>query len=102
MVSPYAINRSPELWGTDANEFRVERWMESHNGGAKSSQAFMTFSSGQRICIGKDFAAISLKVSLAVLVSKFRFHETVPGYHPPIQKGTALKPMGLKVTVGEL
>ncbi|EOO00297.1 putative cytochrome p450 protein [Phaeoacremonium minimum UCRPA7] len=61
MVSPYAVNRSPELWGNDADEFRVERWEESYNGGAKTSQAFLTFSSGPRICIGKDFATISLK-----------------------------------------
>lgn len=102
MVSPYAVNRDPELWGNDADEFRVERWEESYNGGAKTSQAFLTFSSGPRICIGKDFATISLKVFLVVLVSKFRFEEAVPGYHPPIQKGTSLKPQGLKIKVGML
>lgn len=102
MVSPWAINRSVELWGPDAREFRVERWLDSHNGGAKSAQAFMTFSSGQRICIGKDFAIISLKLFLVVLVSNFRFEEAVPGWHPPIQKGTSLKPMGLTVKISEL
>lgn len=102
MVSPYAINRSEELWGPDAHEFRVDRWMESHNGGAKSSQAFMTFSSGPRVCIGKDFAALSLKMSLAVLVNRFKFSEAVPGFHPPIQKGTSLKPMGLKIRISEI
>ena len=102
MVSPYAINRSLELWGPDAREFRVERWLDSHSGGAKSAQAFMTFSSGQRICIGKDFAVNSLKVFLAVLVNNFRFEEAVPGWNPPIQKGTSLKPIGLKVKISEL
>jgi cytochrome P450 len=102
MVSPYAINRSLELWGPDAREFRVERWLDSHSGGAKSPQAFMTFSSGQRICIGKDFAVNSLKLFLAVMVNNFRFEEAVPGWHPPIQKGTSLKPIGLKVKISEL
>lgn len=99
MVSPYAVNRSQELWGDDADEFRVERWEESYSGGAKSSQAFLTFSSGPRICIGKDFATLSLKVFLAVLVSRFRFEEAILGWHPIIQKGTSLKPQGLKVKV---
>ncbi|EHK21645.1 uncharacterized protein TRIVIDRAFT_53015 [Trichoderma virens Gv29-8] len=102
MVSPYAVNRSQELWGDDADEFRVERWEESYSGGAKTSQAFLTFSSGPRICIGKDFATLSLKVFLTVLVSKFRFEEAIPGWHPAIQKGTSLKPQGLKVKVTQL
>ncbi|KAK3327461.1 cytochrome P450 [Cercophora scortea] len=102
MVSPYAVNRSRELWGDDADEFRVERWEESHSGGAKTSQAFFTFSSGPRICIGKDFAMLSLKVFLVVLVTKFRFDEAVPGWHPTVQKGTSLKPQGLKIKVSSL
>ncbi|TFA99766.1 Cytochrome P450 72A13 [Trichoderma ghanense] len=102
MVSPYAVNRSRELWGDDADEFKVERWEDSYSGGAKSSQAFLTFSSGPRICIGKDFATLSLKVFLTVLVSRFRFEEAIPGWHPVIQKGTSLKPQGLKVKVSLL
>ncbi|EGR44543.1 uncharacterized protein TRIREDRAFT_37950, partial [Trichoderma reesei QM6a] len=73
MVSPYAVNRSQDLWGDDAEDFKVERWEGSYSGGAKTSQAFLTFSSGPRICIGKDFATLSLKVFLTVLVSRFRF-----------------------------
>ncbi|RFU74920.1 cytochrome p450 [Trichoderma arundinaceum] len=102
MVSPYAVNRSRELWGDDADMFRVERWEESYSGGAKTSQAFLTFSSGPRICIGKDFATLSLKVFLTVLISRFRFEEAIPGWHPVIQKGTSLKPQGLKVKVSLL
>ncbi|KAK0635777.1 cytochrome P450 [Bombardia bombarda] len=99
MVSPYAVNRSRELWGDDADEFHVERWEAAYNGGAKTAQAFFTFSSGPRICIGKDFAVLSLKVFLVVLVSKLRFEEAVKGWHPTVQKGTSLKPQGLKIKV---
>ncbi|OTA00045.1 hypothetical protein A9Z42_0031120 [Trichoderma parareesei] len=102
MVSPYAVNRSQELWGDDAEDFKVERWEDSYSGGAKTSQAFLTFSSGPRICIGKDFATLSLKVFLTVLVSRFRFEEAIAGWHPVIQKGTSLKPQGLKVKVSLL
>ncbi|PTB62120.1 cytochrome P450 [Trichoderma citrinoviride] len=102
MVSPYAVNRSQELWGDDADEFKVERWEDSYSGGAKTSQAFLTFSSGPRVCIGKDFATLSLKVFLTVLVSKLKFEEAIPGWHPVIQKGTSLKPQGLKVKVSLL
>jgi cytochrome P450 len=99
MVSPYAINHNTDLWGADAADFCVERWEKEYNGGAKTSQAFMTFSSGSRVCIGKEFAVLSLKVMLYVLVERFVFEEAVPGVHPVIQKGTSLKPMDLRVKV---
>lgn len=91
IVSPYAINRSPEFWGDDAHEFRVERWEQAYSGGAKAAQAFMSFSNGPRVCIGKELAILNLKVMITVLITHFRFEEAEPGYQPQIQKGTALK-----------
>ena len=42
-------------------------------GGAKNKNAFMTFSSGARICIGQRFARAELKYLLAGLVAKYKF-----------------------------
>ncbi|KAL1873531.1 hypothetical protein Daus18300_003894 [Diaporthe australafricana] len=102
LVSPFAINRSRELWGEAADEFDVGRWEASHTGGATSPQAFMTFSVGPRICIGKDLAVIALKGLLVALLQRFRFEEVVPGWHPPFLKDTTLKARGLKIRISVL
>lgn len=101
MISPYAINRSTDFWGPDADEFRVERWLDDHSGGATSAHAFMTFSGGPRSCIGKDFAVTSLKVFIVVLVSRFRFTKATGcgSREPVVQQGTSLKPDWLEVGV---
>ena len=68
MIPIRAINRSTELWGPDAQQFRPERWL---NGEAaipdmvKEFQGYhhlLTFVDGQRICLGRGFAVAEFKV----------------------------------------
>jgi cytochrome P450 len=49
--SVYAMHRRTDLWGSDASEFRPERW-EEH---AKRGWDFLPFSGGPRICLGREF-----------------------------------------------
>ncbi|OAA74001.1 Cytochrome P450 [Cordyceps fumosorosea ARSEF 2679] len=81
------MNVDPALWGTDANMFRPERWLQDPNhryytgglnpviSGHKHSgwSSLMTFSIGPRNCIGYRMAISEIKVSLALLVAKFEF-----------------------------
>ncbi|THU90950.1 cytochrome P450 [Dendrothele bispora CBS 962.96] len=75
-------NRDPELWGTDAFEFKPERWLSSlpqavvdaHLPGVYSN--LMTFGAGVRSCIGFKFAQLEMKAVLAGLVSTFKFSLT--------------------------
>jgi cytochrome P450 len=76
VVSIWMINRSPELWGPDAGEFRPERWISADgkpnlHGGAKSNYDFLTFLHGPRSCIGQDFAKAEMRCLLAALVASF-------------------------------
>ncbi|KAL3446898.1 cytochrome P450 [Aspergillus insuetus] len=79
LLSPYAINRSPELWGSDAGEFRPERWISpetgkaNNDGGMESNYANLTFSHGPRSCIGQGFAKAELRTLIAVFVAMLRF-----------------------------
>lgn len=102
LISPYAINRSRELWGDDAEEFDVRRWEDSATGGASSPHAFCTFSMGPRNCIGKDLALVTIKTLVVALLQRFRFEEVVPGWHPQFLKDTTLKARGLKIKVSLL
>lgn len=64
-----AINRSEEIWGPDAKEFKPERWFDNEAGltpQAKGMPGFhhmASFIDGPRICIGKLFAVAEFKVS---------------------------------------
>ena len=79
IVCPWAINRSRDLWGPDALEFRPERWLDAAGerfvggGGAASNYGFMTFLHGPRSCIGQQFAKAELACLLACWVGRLRF-----------------------------
>ncbi|KIA75999.1 Cytochrome P450 [Aspergillus ustus] len=84
LLCPYAINRSPELWGPDAGEFKPERWINpetgkaNNDGGMRSNYANLTFSHGARSCIGLKFAKAELRTLVAVFVARFRFQLARP------------------------
>ncbi|KAI1460397.1 cytochrome P450 [Annulohypoxylon moriforme] len=78
LISPWIINRSREFWGTNAAEFRPERWIEkdgrpNNTGGATSNYEFLSFLHGPRACIGQTFARAELRCLLAALVSRFEW-----------------------------
>lgn len=76
IVSIWLINRSPDIWGPDAAEFRPERWITpdgkpNQNGGASSNYDFLTFLHGPRSCIGQNFAKAEMRCLLAAMVRSF-------------------------------
>ncbi|KAJ0129436.1 putative RNA-directed DNA polymerase from transposon X-element [Fusarium oxysporum f. sp. albedinis] len=78
IVSIWYINRSPEIWGPDAAEFRSERWIRgdgkpNQNGGASSNYNFLTFLHGPRSCIGQGFAKAEMRCLLATMVLSFKW-----------------------------
>ncbi|KAI1749331.1 cytochrome P450 [Xylaria castorea] len=75
ILSMWQMNRSPELWGSDAGEFRPERWITAgkpnSNGGADSNYEFLTFLHGPRSCIGQGFAKAEMRCLLASMIRSF-------------------------------
>ncbi|TGJ79738.1 hypothetical protein E0Z10_g9026 [Xylaria hypoxylon] len=75
VLSMWQMNRSPELWGPEAGEFRPERWITSgkpnSNGGANSNYEFLTFLHGPRSCIGQGFAKAEMRCLLASMIRAF-------------------------------
>lgn len=100
ILSPWATNRSPELWGEDADEFKPERWLKDGEK-AMNSYEFITFLHGPRSCIGQGFARSELKCLLAALVLRFRLALARPGEVPEPAGAVTIKPkngMRLKLT----
>ncbi|KXJ85886.1 cytochrome P450 [Microdochium bolleyi] len=77
LLVPWAVNRSPLIWGDDATEFRPQRWINADDGkpnmhgGAGSNYHFLTFLHGPRSCIGQGFARAELRCLLATVVGEF-------------------------------
>ncbi|KAJ3724078.1 cytochrome P450 [Lentinula raphanica] len=79
-----AMNKSKELWGEDAKEFKPERWLTP--GGIPTAALaipgvwgnMLTFLGGAHACIGYRFSVIEMKALLFVLVRTFEFDLAVP------------------------
>ncbi|TFK24213.1 cytochrome P450 [Coprinopsis marcescibilis] len=87
------INRSEDIWGPDAAEFKPERWLghELPSGarGVQGHHHLLSFGDGPRICIGRNFALTNFKATLSVLIRNFSF-EFPDGPDTPIVSTKAL------------
>ncbi|VDC07230.1 unnamed protein product [Peniophora sp. CBMAI 1063] len=77
------VNRSVEIWGEDAHEFRPSRWTDSAPEAAHGLPSvysnLMTFGAGAHACIGFRFSIIEAK---AILFSIFRNFEVELAVEP--------------------
>ncbi|XLU23276.1 hypothetical protein S245_059342 [Arachis hypogaea] len=77
------LHRDPENWGQDSNEFKPERFKEGVSQACKFPQAYVPFGLGPRLCLGRNFAMVQLKVVLALIISKFSFSLSPSYSHSP-------------------
>lgn len=104
ILCPWAVNMSEQLWGTDAKEFKPERWLDAEgrtnkSGSADSNFSFLTFLHGPRSCIGQKFAQAEFACLIAAWVGSFetRFEDggaLASGETPDIAGGVTSKPKG--------
>ncbi|KAJ7031887.1 cytochrome P450 [Mycena alexandri] len=75
-----SANRSTAIWGPDAAEFKPERWLKRTQVESKlpgTYSGMMSFLSGSKVCPGKTFAILEMKLVLSVLLLAFSF-EPIP------------------------
>ncbi|HFE45653.1 MAG TPA: cytochrome P450 [Nannocystis exedens] len=81
LISPYLVHRNAAYWpnpsGFDPDRFLPEAIK------SRPRYAYLPFSAGPRICIGKAFAMIEMKLVLATLLQRFR---------PALAPGHAIEP----------
>jgi len=76
MISTVAYNVNKDVWGPDAYEFRPERWLNVREKPESPVGVYgnlVTFSGGNRSCIGWRFAVIELHTFMVTLVRQFDF-----------------------------
>ncbi|KAI0049918.1 cytochrome P450 [Auriscalpium vulgare] len=68
------MNRSEELWGEDAAEFRPERWASIPNSARTIPNVWgntLTFLAGGHACIGYRFAVVEMKALIFTIMRAF-------------------------------
>jgi cytochrome P450 len=56
----YIVQRDAATYGSDANEFVPERWMQSEARNFELEAAQFTFGTGARVCLGRDVAVLEM------------------------------------------
>ncbi|KAL8500483.1 hypothetical protein ACS0TY_020180 [Phlomoides rotata] len=74
------LHQNQDLWGSDAHQFKPERFANGTSGACKIPHAYMPFGVGARICAGQHFAMAEIKVILSLILSNFRWSLS-PAYH---------------------
>lgn len=100
------LHRDPEIWGSDANEFKPERFMDGVSKACKVPQAYIPFGLGPRLCVGKNFAMVELKIVISLIVSKFSFslsprYKHSPRFHMLVEPGNGVQLLIQKLSNGE-
>ncbi|XWS28867.1 hypothetical protein CRYUN_Cryun25bG0108400 [Craigia yunnanensis] len=77
------LHFDPKFWGPDAEKFNPERFAIVISRECKSSQAYIPFGVGARICPGQSLAMIELQVLFAIILSNFSFTISPSYRHSP-------------------
>jgi cytochrome P450 len=108
-IVPWATNRDPELWGSDSEQFRPERWIDpetgraNYMGGADSNYSFLTFLHGPRSCIGEKFARAEMRALVAAFVGSFEIEMADPNEKVLVGGTITSKPVnGMKLRLKPL
>ncbi|PPQ73604.1 hypothetical protein CVT24_008062 [Panaeolus cyanescens] len=81
MIPISHVNRTEEIWGEDATEFKPERWEEPSPTSGPIPSVWgntLSFLNGPRACIGYRYALLEMKALLFTLIRAFEFELAVP------------------------
>src|SRR3954454_2412523 len=91
------LHRLPEGWGPDARGFNPDHMSEERRD-ALPPNAYRPFGSGQRACIGRQFALQEATLVLGMVLQRFDLIDHA-NYQLKIKETLTVKPEGLTITV---
>lgn len=92
-----ALHRDPAVWGEDAEAFDPEHFAPEQER-ALPSHAYKPFGTGQRACIGRQFALQEAQLALAMILQRFTLTDR-HDYQLHLKQTLTIKPEGLMIQV---
>ena len=91
------IHRDPSVWGEDAEQFRPDRFLPENSRG-RPPHSYKPFGTGERACIGRQFA---LHEAVLVLARVLHHYDITgdPDYELAISERLTLMPKGFQMTL---
>lgn len=93
-----AAHRDTETWGSDAAEFRPDRFLPENLRSLPPQRIYKPFGTGARACIGRQFALHEIMLTLAAILHRFDL-AAQPGYELEVSEALTLKPVGLRLQI---
>jgi cytochrome P450 len=80
VLATYAMARMEQVWGSDAEEFEPERWIDTATGKLLTVSAFKfaSFNAGPRLCLGMNLAMLEMKLVVVGVLSRFHLEVMHP------------------------
>jgi cytochrome P450/NADPH-cytochrome P450 reductase len=91
------LHRDTSIWGDDAEDFNPDHFAPEREAQLPAN-AFKPFGTGQRGCIGRQFAMQEAVLVLGMLLQRFEFVD-VKNYQLAIKQTLTIKPHGLEIQV---
>lgn len=71
IYSIFSMARSEAIWGKDCIEFKPERWIKDGRFTSESQYKYPVFNAGPRLCVGKKFAYMQMKMIAASVLLRY-------------------------------
>jgi len=82
MIGVTGANGNPKIWGDDSYIWNPDRWLSPLPDTVIQTQFpgiysnMMSYSGGERACVGFNFAQVEMRIVLSILVESFIFSPT--------------------------
>ena len=93
------LHRDPSVWGTDFDAFNPDRFTREAEQ-ARPANAYKPFGTGQRSCIGRQFALQEATLALGMILRRFSLIDFAH-YQPILQELGVLKPANFQIKVAK-
>ncbi|KAL6412087.1 hypothetical protein AUP68_04469 [Ilyonectria robusta] len=77
--NPIALHRNAEVFGSDSNDFRMDRWIDADPRTARNMERFsLSWGGGSRTCPGRHLAELVVFKAIPALVKAFEIEVSIP------------------------